>query len=653
MGWILDSFVEWVQTMIVDMLNMFTNVFLNEFSIDIATYGADGKPAGLFDKYFPLAAQMQNLFMATAIGFAIVIFAFQLFKNFMGPLSDAEHPAALIGRFIVCIVCTWYSYDILLLVQTPMNTIYQLYVNVNDSTGFKWPSFGDPVKELFGSESGSAVILLIVVFLFAIGWNYIKLLLEIAERYVILGVMFYTAPLAFSAMTSASTGTIFKSWVRMVASQYILMFLNIFFLRVTISAIANAPEAFTDSFQFLLWNLLVVGFLRLGQRVDQHLAGLGLSTAQAGGTIGSTVAATVMGMGYMAKGFTHGSRGHGSSSSSTSGDPGSGGSVPPSALRFTSQGGPLATESAAQVMNQNGSLDGTASISGAQAANTAMSYFGVKPTGNENFSKCTFGAGKAHIAYNDGSAVDFRAADGANAWTPGEGYSYAMTKGADGFNYYMSANGSEVGNAYGAGAMEQHLSKQYQDTKDFTINKVGDGAYQVSNEKTGEALEYTSAAMYSPTGLNSHVETVGGFDWNVSNVSEPVFTTTPIDDSDSVANIRSFGENFPSANDSFSTPVTNSSYNNGQWSVQTESGAYNIYSGASYEAPQDAICFGNANGNGYFAVPEGAVPTQRQGNVHADRLNQMDSEFSGFKQYAGTSSTTSELYKYSKNKRNK
>ena len=74
-------------------------------------------------------------------------------------------------------------------------------------------------------------LILILILLIALGWNYFKLLLETVERYIVVGVLCYTSPLAFSMGASKSTNNVFKSWCRMVGSQLLLLVMNVWFLR--------------------------------------------------------------------------------------------------------------------------------------------------------------------------------------------------------------------------------------------------------------------------------------------------------------------------------------------------------------------------------------------------------------------------------------
>lgn len=72
-----------------------------------------------------------------------------------------------------------------------------------------------------------------------LAWNYVKLLFEAAERYVLLGVLVYTAPVAFATGASQTTGNIFKSWCRMFAGQLFLLLMNAWCLRLFTSMVGN------------------------------------------------------------------------------------------------------------------------------------------------------------------------------------------------------------------------------------------------------------------------------------------------------------------------------------------------------------------------------------------------------------------------------
>ena len=85
------------------------------------------------------------------------------------------------------------------------------------------------------ANGGVALIVLILVLILA--WNYLKLLFEAAERYVLLGVLVYTAPVAFAMGASQATSNIFRSWCRMFAGQLFLLLMNAWCLRLFVSMV--------------------------------------------------------------------------------------------------------------------------------------------------------------------------------------------------------------------------------------------------------------------------------------------------------------------------------------------------------------------------------------------------------------------------------
>ena len=82
-----------------------------------------------------------------------------------------------------------------------------------------------------------AIIALILVLILA--WNYIKLLFEAAERYILLGVLIFTAPMAFATGSAQSTSNIFKSWCRMFGGQLFLLIMNAWCLRLFTSMVGS------------------------------------------------------------------------------------------------------------------------------------------------------------------------------------------------------------------------------------------------------------------------------------------------------------------------------------------------------------------------------------------------------------------------------
>lgn len=178
------------------------------------------------------------------------------------------------------------------LTQQMQDTVNQNAYLKNSKTGKTYSGY-NLIKDWNVESTGKHITLSLLAFVsfFVLLWNVVKLFLEMYERYVLLGVFFYTCPVFFSFLVSGSTRDIFKSWTRVILSQFLLMMLNVFFLAVFAGAFikmitggyGDGTYLFKTGNQFLQIMILLTAWLIIGQRIDQHLQAMGLSTAQTGG----------------------------------------------------------------------------------------------------------------------------------------------------------------------------------------------------------------------------------------------------------------------------------------------------------------------------------------------------------------------------------
>ena len=186
----------------------------------------------VFLRYLPAARTMYNIFVALAIGIILLLWVGNLFKNFgLGFGSEAEDPLKLTVRSVLFILLTWYSANIVEIALKIGGTPYD-WILTSALPSLNFADFSSVVLTIIGvcANGGVALITLIIVLIMA--WNYLKLLAEAAERYVLLGVLVFTAPMAFAMGASESTSNIFKSWCRMFAGQLFLLIMNAWCLRL-------------------------------------------------------------------------------------------------------------------------------------------------------------------------------------------------------------------------------------------------------------------------------------------------------------------------------------------------------------------------------------------------------------------------------------
>ena len=136
--------------------------------------------------------------------------------------------------------------------------------------------------EPFGEETfdtlPNAGWLIVIIVNVVIQWQLIRLFFEVAERYVILCVLTYCAPLAFAMGGSKSTSEIFRGWLRMFASMCVLMVFNLMFVKLVLSALSTDPNGAA----IIPWAMLVVGIVRMAKKMDGIILRIGMNPALTG-----------------------------------------------------------------------------------------------------------------------------------------------------------------------------------------------------------------------------------------------------------------------------------------------------------------------------------------------------------------------------------
>jgi len=272
-----------------------SGIFLNALGTDMV----------VMEEYFPFVTKAFSILQYFAWALIFIITVWQLFRVFGGPITEAENPWHLMARSSIFAILIGYAKPIFLLVldiaRAPYTALMDASMDPGDFTfaGIE-QSLSNGLVTLISVASVVGLILQLIL-LISLGWNYFKMLLEVVERYIVVGVLCYTSPLAFAMGGSKTTNQIFKSWCRMVGSQLLLLVLNVWFLRAFNSSVgqfaANGGALTTGSGNIFLWMFCALAFLKTAQKFDSYLASMGLSVAQTGSSMGMEVlmAARVLG----------------------------------------------------------------------------------------------------------------------------------------------------------------------------------------------------------------------------------------------------------------------------------------------------------------------------------------------------------------------
>jgi hypothetical protein len=226
---LLDSLLAWIIDKIVTGIEMFGMSIMSVLDVNL----------GLFVRVFPIAGNTHLIFRVTATSLIALMIMWGLFKNMLLPLGgDADPPLQLIARGAVFWFLSWNSLAFTTMLISIAGTPFELMVAIPDE-----PINFVSLHGLIGAVAAVAAIgpawpaILAVVFVCVLGWNFLKLMIEAVERYLVVGVLVFTSPLAFAMGVSKATLPVFQSWCRMLGGQVLLLILNIWTMRMFFSMI--------------------------------------------------------------------------------------------------------------------------------------------------------------------------------------------------------------------------------------------------------------------------------------------------------------------------------------------------------------------------------------------------------------------------------
>lgn len=264
---IFKGLFQWLYESFLELVEYVSNALLDVFSMDLA----------YFFGTVPVASEIMGILRA--VGWALLLgnLVFQAAKSMMSGIGfEAEDPKILFTRTFV--------FSFLLIVS---NQICAIGLDMTQAViaMLKVPSSVTvqvPNEAIF--NSGAAWILVIIIGV-VVGWQYIKLCIEVGERYVVLASLTILAPVAFGVGGSQSTADIFKGWARMYASMCFMMVSNVIFLKMLISALAYVPVGLDA----IPWAILILAIAKVARKVDEIITRIGLNPAITGSGLGRSL----------------------------------------------------------------------------------------------------------------------------------------------------------------------------------------------------------------------------------------------------------------------------------------------------------------------------------------------------------------------------
>lgn len=636
LDWIFEGIVTWISSIVSQMMDAVSGLFLQALGTNMTA----------MEEYFPFVSKAFTVMQYTAWAILFLITVWQLFRVFGGPITEAENPWVLVARSALFALLIGYAkpiFSMLLDIATaPYTALMEISMTAEDFTfaGVE-QALSNGLTTIVAIVSVVGLLLLIILEI-SLGWNYFKLLLETVERYIVVGVLCYTSPLAFSMGASKTTAPVFKSWCRMVGSQLLLLVMNVWFLRGFNSSmgqfIGNGGALSTGQGSIFLWLFCALAFLKTAQKFDSYLAAMGLNVAQTGSSMGMELlmaARVISGVGSGARSagsvFKGGSTATGTGAAANDfaagfaskfkGNSyvrdavvdggvrmGAGGSVGFVGRAFggmaARNGAALTGESIASVAARTPNVSG--SIGGEIADRSLGNYMPHLQGQQLKDTQITGGQISTTAVGADGKATSVEMFNASQFEKPDA--PHAVVTASDGSQWYQMASGAGAGAFYDAPAFAgspgeaAQVAAAFPDAADgTTLRTVGEGVLEASTGD-GNTMWYNSAYYDEPDAPHTVMQSANGVDWYAmqEHAQAPAFETG---EAALAYNQAQFQQFMPGYEQQVAS-VDGSSRADGHFEVRHRDGSGTMFfDTAQYAAPRgDYQVYEDARGSQWYAV---------------------------------------------------
>lgn len=275
----MDLILSWLCSAIAQGLQEIVDMFTGLFGYDIA----------MFNDTFSFAAVAYDIIRQVALAIAILLIGWQIICFFTK--STDKLTSTPIRTALNAIISIGFIYYGNYLFELILDFCQYPYDTLEGMNAVEWGvngGLGNFLKNCVAETFAGYSMLIYLIMLIMIGFNFIKLLLEIVERYVVTFVLMYLSPLASATLASNSTNGIYKKFFTMFISQCLLLFLNVWCLKMALSGLSLS----SSSSPTIVSLLLCFAFLRVSAKMDSYINQLGLNAAVTGEGLGAEIFAT-------------------------------------------------------------------------------------------------------------------------------------------------------------------------------------------------------------------------------------------------------------------------------------------------------------------------------------------------------------------------
>lgn len=640
LDWIFEGIVTWISSIVTDLMDAVSGLFLNALGTDMTA----------MEEYFPFVEKAFTVMQYTGWAILFLVTVWQLFRIFGGPITEAENPWTLIARSSLFALLIGYAKPIFTLALDIATAPYTALMDVTMSAeDFTFAGVGNALSNgltTIVSVVSVVGLLLLVILEIALGWNYFKLLLETVERYVVVGVLCYTSPLAYSMGASKTTSNVFRSWCHMVGSQLLLLVMNVWFLRAFNSSMGqfmgNSGALSTGQGSIFLWLFCALAFLKTAQKFDSYLASIGLNVAQTGSSMGMELlmaARVVSGIGSGTRSAGNVFRGGSSATGTGAASAGFAGGF---ASKFKGNSYVRdAVVSGGSRMGMGGTIGfvgrafggmaarGGATLNGDSISSVASRTSDVSGTIAGNIADRSLGNYMPHMAGQkltntqitggristtstspDGKNASVEMFNAAQYEKPDVPHSVVTA--SDGSQWFQMASGSGAGAYYAVPEFNGDVSEAgkvsatFPDAADGTVLRTADEGVIEASSPGEKSLLYNSGMYAEPEGEHSVVTDADGNTWyqmSAEGIADGSVTPPAFIGGDNVS--------FPEMDDGTSFTAVG----DGVMEANSADGSSMLYNSAMYAEPEgEHSVVTDGDGNTWYQMSSGDMPPQFTGD---------------------------------------
>ena len=296
----LTALIQAIISALGDLFDKFVSVLPTIMSMNLSRYLVA----------FPILANAYTVLKGFAYGLLAIIAGTALAKFWVGGVSGeraSDTPMGVLLRSAMAAAMISMGGYLLQLIVHLGSTAYDAMAAINvEGHGFEYAKFfGVLAKSMFnmipgnvggqvsnvknGSEDLALSVLSLIVLLLLFR-NMISLLIEVAERYLMVGILVFTSPIVYPTMASRDTSQIMRRWLSMFIGCVSQMSISVLFLKLVLSGMMNMTGAGTNMFDSdgygpVVQLILVLAMCKIAQRTDTYLQQLGIGVPTTGGNL--------------------------------------------------------------------------------------------------------------------------------------------------------------------------------------------------------------------------------------------------------------------------------------------------------------------------------------------------------------------------------